>query len=144
MAPPAGAAAAQGKKGPVVSFGEMLIDFVPTVAGVAITVACLGGFAALVGKLGDDEFGHMLARILNDNGVDASAVVFDACACTALALMTLRGHGEHEFMFYWNPSANMLLTPGELDVDLIRRASVFHYGSINLTQSPATRRTCTP
>ncbi|KAF2300232.1 hypothetical protein GH714_010890 [Hevea brasiliensis] len=30
-------------------------------ANVAIAVARLGGKAAFVGKLGDDEFGHMLA-----------------------------------------------------------------------------------
>ncbi|KAL3506748.1 hypothetical protein ACH5RR_032130 [Cinchona calisaya] len=66
--------------GLIISFGEMLIDFVPTVSGVslaeapgflkapagapanvAVAVARLGGNAAFVGKLGDDEFRHMLA-----------------------------------------------------------------------------------
>jgi fructokinase len=65
----------------VVSFGEMLIDFVPTVSGVslaespgflkapggapanvAIAVSRLGGRSAFIGKLGDDEFGRMLAK----------------------------------------------------------------------------------
>lgn len=120
----------------VVSFGEMLIDFVPTVAGVSlaeapaflkapggapanvsIAVARLGGEAAFVGKLGDDEFGRMLAAILRDNG----AVVFDAGARTALAFVTLRADGEREFMFYRNPSADMLLTADELNVDVIKR-----------------------
>ncbi|CAO1946876.1 unnamed protein product [Urochloa humidicola] len=124
----------------VVSFGEMLIDFVPTVAGVslaeapaflkapggapanvAIAVSRLGGEAAFVGKLGDDEFGRMLAAILRDNGVDAGGVVFDAGARTALAFVTLRADGEREFMFYRNPSADMLLTADELNVELIKR-----------------------
>ena len=126
----------------VVSFGEMLIDFVPTVAGVslaeapaflkapggapanvAIAVSRLGGGAAFVGKLGDDEFGRMLAAILRDNGVDAGGVVFDAGARTALAFVTLRADGEREFMFYRNPSADMLLTAAELNVELIKRVS---------------------
>jgi fructokinase len=127
----------------VVSFGEMLIDFVPTVAGVslaeapaflkapggapanvAIAVSRLGGEAAFVGKLGDDEFGRMLAAILRDNGVDAGGVVFDAGARTALAFVTLRADGEREFMFYRNPSADMLLTADELNVELIKRVSM--------------------
>lgn len=125
--------------GLIVSFGEMLIDFVPTVSGVslaeapgflkapggapanvAIAVTRLGGRAAFVGKLGDDEFGRMLAGILEQNGVAVDGVLFDQGARTALAFVTLRADGEREFMFYRNPSADMLLTPAELDLDLIR------------------------
>ncbi|CAL9117317.1 unnamed protein product [Musa textilis] len=141
--------------GLVVSFGEMLIDFVPTVSGVslaeapgflkapggapanvAIAVARLGGRCAFLGKLGEDEFGRMLAAILRDNGVDDSGVTFDAGARTALAFVTLRADGEREFMFYRNPSADMLLTEAELNLDLIRKAKVFHYGSISLITEP--------
>lgn len=133
----------------------MLIDFVPTVSGVslaeapgflkapggapanvAIAVARLGGRAAFAGKLGDDEFGHMLAGILRENGVSDAAVRFDSGARTALAFVTLRADGEREFMFYRNPSADMLLTEAELDIDLIQRAAVFHYGSISLITEP--------
>ncbi|CAL9762913.1 unnamed protein product [Musa acuminata subsp. burmannicoides] len=139
----------------IVCFGEMLIDFVPTVSGVslaeapgfikapggapanvAIAVARLGGRAAFVGKLGDDEFGRMLAGILRDNGVDDGGVSFDTGARTALAFVTLRADGEREFMFYRNPSADMLLTAGELNLDVIKRAAVFHYGSISLITEP--------
>ncbi|THU43986.1 hypothetical protein C4D60_Mb02t02620 [Musa balbisiana] len=141
--------------GLVVSFGEMLIDFVPSEAGVslaeasaflkapggapanvAIAVARLGGRAAFVSKLGDDEFGHMLAAILREKGVSDAGVVFDAGARTALAFVTLRADGEREFMFYRNPSADMLLTAAELNVNLIRNGAIFHYGSISLIAEP--------
>ncbi|KAK4566677.1 hypothetical protein RGQ29_002798 [Quercus rubra] len=141
--------------GLIVSFGEMLIDFVPTASGVslaeapgflkapggapanvAIAVSRLGGKAAFVGKLGDDEFGHMLAGILRENGVVDEGINFDKGARTALAFVTLRADGEREFMFYRNPSADMLLTPDELNLDLIRSAKVFHYGSISLIVEP--------
>jgi len=39
-------------------------------------------------------------------------------------------------MFYRNPSADMLLRPDELNVELIRSAKVFHYGSISLIVEP--------
>ncbi|KAJ4757970.1 pfkB-like carbohydrate kinase family protein [Rhynchospora pubera] len=139
----------------IVSFGEMLIDFVPTASGVslaeapgflkapggapanvAIAVARLGGRAAFIGKLGDDEFGRMLAAILRQNGVTDAGVVFDSGARTALAFVTLRADGEREFMFYRNPSADMLLTEQELNLDIIKKASVFHYGSISLIAEP--------
>lgn len=122
----------------------MLIDFVPTVSGVslaeapgflkapggapanvAIAVNRLGGKAAFVGKLGDDEFGHMLAGILKENGVKTDGINFDQGARTALAFVTLRADGEREFMFYRNPSADMLLKPEELNLELIRSVRCF-------------------
>ncbi|KAI9195547.1 hypothetical protein LWI28_015940 [Acer negundo] len=141
--------------GLIVSFGEMLIDFVPTESGVslaeapgflkapggapanvAIAVARLGGKAAFVGKLGDDEFGHMLAGILKENGVNGDGINFDQGARTALAFVTLRADGDREFMFYRNPSADMLLKPEELNIELIKSAKAFHYGSISLIVEP--------
>lgn len=130
--------------GLIVSFGEMLIDMVPTVTGVslaeapafvkapggapanvAIAAARLGGNTAFVGKLGDDEFGLMLAGILKENGVSTEGVCFDKVARTALAFVTLRADGEREFMFYRNPSADMLLTPPQLNLPLIKSVSMF-------------------
>ncbi|XP_042013776.1 fructokinase-2-like [Salvia splendens] len=142
-------------QGLVVSFGEMLIDFVPTVSGVslaeapgflkaaggapanvAIAITRLGGKAAFVGKLGDDEFGQMLAGILKENKVSAEGINFDKGARTALAFVTLRDDGEREFMFYRNPSADMLLKPEELNLNLIKSGKIFHYGSISLIVEP--------
>ncbi|CAN1332071.1 FRK2 [Linum perenne] len=80
----------------IVSFGEMMIDFVPTVSGVslaeapsfikalsgaptnvAIIVARLGGKMTFVGKLGDDEFGRMFVEILKENGAIYDRISFD-------------------------------------------------------------------
>lgn len=139
----------------VVCFGEMLIDFVPTVSGlslaespafkkapggapanVAVGVARLGGSSAFIGKVGEDEFGYMLADILKENNVNSDGMRFDPGARTALAFVTLRSDGEREFMFYRNPSADMLLLESELDLSLITKAKIFHYGSISLITEP--------
>eukprot|EP01018_Ginkgo_biloba_P018555 Gb_27281 [translate_table: standard] len=139
----------------IVCFGEMLIDFVPTVSGVslaeapafkkapggapanvAVGIARLGGSSAFVGKVGEDEFGYMLAEIMKENNVDHTGMRFDPGARTALAFVTLRADGEREFMFFRNPSADMLLHESELEADLIKRAKIFHYGSISLIAEP--------
>ncbi|KAF5810067.1 putative fructokinase [Helianthus annuus] len=145
----------EAKTSLVVCFGEMLIDFVPTVSGVslaeapafqkapggapanvAVGISRLGGSSAFIGKVGDDEFGHMLSDILKQNKVNNSGMRFDQKARTALAFVTLRADGEREFMFFRNPSADMLLRESELDVNLIKQASIFHYGSISLIEEP--------
>lgn len=133
----------------------MLIDFVPTVAGVslaeapsfkkapggapanvAVGISRLGGSSAFIGKVGDDEFGYMLADILKQNKVNNSGMRFDPNARTSLAFVTLRSDGEREFLFFRNPSADMLLHESELDLNLIKRAKIFHYGSISLIDEP--------
>lgn len=72
-------------------------------------------------QVGEDEFGYMLADILKENNVNNEGLRFDPGARTALAFVTLRSDGEREFMFYRNPSADMLLREEELDFDLIRK-----------------------
>ncbi|GMP49598.1 hypothetical protein CsSME_00016532 [Camellia sinensis var. sinensis] len=72
-------------------------------------------------QVGEDEFGYMLADILKENNVNNEGMRFDPGARTALAFVTLRNDGEREFMFYCNPSADMLLQETELDYDLIRK-----------------------
>nr|POE50273.1 putative fructokinase-7 [Quercus suber] len=64
---------------------------------------------------------------------------FDPHARTALAFVTLRDDGEREFMFYCNPSADMLLHEDEINAKLIKKlmqANVLHYGSISLIEEP--------
>ncbi|KAJ1423886.1 Ribokinase-like [Sesbania bispinosa] len=141
--------------GLVVCFGELLIDFVPTVGGVslaeapafkkapggapanvAVGISRLGGSSAFLGKVGADEFGYMLADILKQNNVGTSGMRFDSNARTALAFVTLRADGEREFLFFRNPSADMLLCESELDQNLIKQAKIFHYGSISLISEP--------
>lgn len=77
-------------------------------------------------QVGDDEFGYMLANILKENNVNSDGMRFDPGARTALAFVTLRKDGEREFMFYRNPSADMLLQEAELDIELIQK--VWQYG----------------
>lgn len=139
----------------VICLGEALIDFVPTVTGttlidapafkkapggapanVAAGLARLGATSAFMGKVGDDPFGHFLAKTLSDAGVDVGPLRFTDRARTALAFVSLRADGEREFMFYRHPSADMLFTAEEVDEEAIRAAKILHYGSITLIDEP--------
>src|SRR5688572_6115032 len=108
----------------VIACGEMLIDFISTVQGVALVDApafekAAGGAPAnvavgvarhglksgFVGKVGDDDFGRFLGKTLADNGVDTQGLRYSREARTGLAFVSLRADGEREFMFYRHPSA---------------------------------------
>ena len=65
----------------------------------------------------------MLVEVLKENRVETKGCRFDPKARTALAFVTLREDGEREFMFYRNPSADMLFEVRELDTDLLKQVS---------------------
>ncbi len=140
----------------VVSFGELLIDFVAlehgvsvgeasgfkkapggAPANVAVAVARLGQPSAFLGQVGDDPFGHHLADVLRADGVDVSGLRFSAEARTALAFVSLRADGERSFVFYRHPSADMLMRPETVALDVLDGKRVFHYGSITFIHEPS-------
>lgn len=140
----------------VIALGELLIDFVPTVSGVTLIeapaflkapggapanvaagLAKLGLRAGFLGQVGNEPFGHFLAGVLRDLGVDTSALRFTDRARTMLAFVSLRADGEREFLFYRHPSADMLYSPADLDEAYLRQARAFHFGSISLIVEPA-------
>lgn len=135
----------------VVCFGDLLIDFVPTVTGkgladapafvkapggaaanVAVGLVRLGASSAFIGKVGEDPFGRFLATTLAGEGVNIGALRFETRARTALAFVSLRADGEREFLFYRHPSADMLFRPEEVDAATIEAARIFHFDSISL------------
>lgn len=143
----------------VLCFGDLLVDFVPTESGVsfadlpsfkpapggaaanvAVGLARLGVLSGFMGKVGEDAFGHMLADTLAREGVDVGPIRFDTRARTALAFVTLTAEGERDFLFYRHPSADMLFTPAEVDLDAIHAAKIFHFDSISLA-APQSRVT---
>ncbi len=143
----------------ILCFGDLLIDFVPTTSGVsfadlpsfkpapggaaanvAVGLARLGTSSAFMGKVGDDPFGHLLVDTLAREGVDVTPIRFDRRARTALAFVTLTAEGERDFLFFRHPSADMLFTPEEVDLEAIHAAKIFHFDSISLA-SPQPRTT---
>ncbi|KAI3970220.1 hypothetical protein MKW92_052707 [Papaver armeniacum] len=78
----------------------------------------------------------MSSDILKQKNVDNSIVWFGSKAKNALAFVTLSADGKCEFMFSCNPSADMLLCESELNEELLKKASVFCYGSVSLFEEP--------
>ena len=140
----------------IVSLGEALIDFIALESGVSLIEASgfrkapggapanvaagaskLGSAAAFIGKVGDDPFGRFLEQVFREHGVDTSRMLFDSTARTGLAFISLTAEHVPDFLFYRNPSADMLLSASELDREFIAGAKAFHYGSISLISEPS-------
>ena len=142
----------------VVALGELLIDFAPRGAGESgypILAAHPGGApanflaalnkygrrAAMIGKVGDDMFGRLLADTLREAGIDARGVIADPDVFTTLAFVSLGEDGNRDFSFARKPGADTCLRPDELDETLIASARAFHFGTLSLTNEPAASAT---
>lgn len=140
----------------VICLGEALIDlvssepvesivaakaFVPSPGGspanAAAAISRLGVSTAFFGKVGDDPFGHYLASILQGVGVDTTGLCFSAEARTALAFVALDKEAQPDYVFYRNPSADMLYEESEVDWGRLLGATLLHTGSIFFASDPS-------
>ena len=138
----------------VVALGELLIDFAPVSvdeAGYPTLKAQPGGApgnflaalqaygcsTAMLGKVGDDGFGALLRRTLEERGIETSGILVDSGVFTTMAFVTLDAEGNRSFSFARKPGADTCLCKEELELSLIDECKVFHFGTLSLTDEPA-------
>ena len=139
------------KKYDVIALGELLIDFTmngESEQGNHLFEACPGGApcnvlamlnklgkkTAFIGKVGNDQFGTLLRKTLNEVGIDTSNLFTDDEVNTTLAFVHTLADGDREFSFYRNPGADMMLKEDEIDEDFLSQAKIFHFGTLSMTQ----------
>lgn len=139
------------KKYDVIALGELLIDFTmngESEQGNHLFEACPGGApcnvlamlnklgkkTAFIGKVGNDQFGTLLRKTLNEVGIDTSNLFTDDEVNTTLAFVHTLADGDREFSFYRNPGADMMLKEDEIDEDFLSQATIFHFGTLSMTQ----------
>lgn len=134
----------------VIALGELLIDFTmhgESEQGNNLFEACPGGApcnvlamlnklgkkTAFLGKVGQDQFGTLLKATLDDVGIDTSPLYMDQEVNTTLAFVHTFPDGDREFSFYRNPGADMMLTADEVDEEFVKKAKIFHFGTLSMT-----------
>ena len=56
---------------------------------------------------------------------------------TTLAFVNLDESGDRSFCFYRKPGADIMLSPDDIDTDIIDRAKILHFGSLSMTNEPS-------
>ena len=137
----------------VVALGELLVDFTQNglseqgnllfeanpggaPANVLAMLRKLGKRCAFVGKVGADSFGDMLARTVEEAGIDTRGLMRDKEIPTTLAVVHTFPNGDRDFSFYRKPGADIMLRPEELDEELLTGCRIFHFGTLSLTDEP--------
>lgn len=144
----------------IICLGEALIDILPAVYGssivatgemkmaaggapanVAVGLARLGTHSGFIGRVGDDFFGYHLKEILDTNGVDTSHLIMDPRIHTGLAFVSWDEHGDANYLFYRQPSADTMLQPEDIDHAFLAGAKVLQFGSLLLATEPSASAT---
>lgn len=137
----------------VAALGELLVDFTCNGASaqgnpfyeanpggapcnVLAMLAKLGKKTAFIGKVGEDQFGHLLRQVGLEAGISMDSLVMDPHSHTTLAFVKTAENGDRDFSFYRDSGADTLLTPDEVPEDVIAEARIFHFGSLSLTGEP--------
>ncbi len=141
------------KKYDVVALGELLIDFTENgmseqgnplleanpggaPCNVLSMLTRLGKKTAFIGKVGNDGFGQLLTKAVQEQGINTDGLCYDDEIHTTLALVLKKENGDRDFAFYRNPGADMTLREDEINASLIADAKVFHFGTLSLTDEP--------
>lgn len=142
----------------VVSLGELLIDF--TMNGVSEQgnqlfeanpggAPCnvlsmlhnLGKKTSFIGKVGNDQFGLLLKKTLEEIGIGTDNLVIDNEVGTTLAFVHTAQDGDRSFSFYRKPGADMMLNESEIREDIIKKAKIFHFGTLSMTDEGVKKAT---
>ena len=145
--------------GPTVCVGEILVEIVATSPGEgflepmelvgpypsgapAIFIdqcARIGGSAAMVGAVGDDDFGRLNVARLQRDGADVSAIVVDPELPTGSAFVRYRPDGARDFVFnMWTSAAGRLRWTDEVEA-LVGRAGHLHVVGTVLSNAAASQ-----
>ena len=147
----------------VLALGELLIDFTENGASaqgnplleanpggapcnVLAMLQKLGKRTAFVGKVGRDMFGAQLREAAEGAGICMDYLLEDTHVHTTLAFVKTFPNGDRDFSFYRDPGADMMLRSDELPLEAIKKARIFHFGTLSMTHPDvrfATRKAVT-
>ena len=142
----------------VVAMGELLVDFIQNGSSakknpifeanpggapcnVLAMLSRLGYLTAFIGKVGEDYFGRMLGKTIQETGISDEGLLYDRNVNTTLALVHTPPGKDRDFSFYRKPGADIMLTDEEVNWKLIDECRVSHFGSLSLTDEPAAAAT---
>ncbi|MDD5954365.1 MAG: sugar kinase [Firmicutes bacterium] len=99
-------------------------------------VGRMGAKAAIIAKVGDDDFGLLNLRRLQGSGVDVSRVLVTDSNTTGVAFNTYFPDGGRKFLFHFSHAACGELCADDVDKDAIVNSRYLHIMGCSITGSP--------
>lgn len=146
----------------VITIGEVIVEFVrkgrdmphyetgeyagPFPSGAPAifidTASRLGLKSAVIGAVGNDDFGGLLKKRLADDGVDVTHLFTREEYTTGIAFVTYFSDGSRRFVFHLKHSAAARIKPENIDEDFIKMFKVLHIMGSTLSMGEEIRESC--
>ncbi len=97
----------------------------------------MGAKAAIIAKVGDDDFGKLNLERLQQDGVDTSHVIKTTGNSTGVAFNTYFPNGERKFLFHFTHAACGELCSKDVSEDAICSSKYLHIMGCSITGSPS-------
>ncbi len=104
--------------------GEIELQGGGCALNTASALSRLGMQAGVAGKVGADRFGDFIVELLDERGVDRSALVRDEATPTSATVALVASDGTRTFLHV--PGANGTLRAAELDPELLYAGRALH------------------
>ena len=140
-----------GKLYDIITFGDMCVDLIVSgddvvpefgqveklvgdyeleMGGSCNIFACqaakLGLSVGILGRVGDDDFGRLILRRLDESGVDTQHVIVDAAIKTGLGVALCKDNDRAILTYMGSINA---LCPGDVSDQFLKMAKHLHHGS---------------
>jgi sugar/nucleoside kinase (ribokinase family) len=123
------------RSGELVLTGRTTLTLGGCAANVAVDLARLGRRTAVVGRVGDDNFGTFVADELKLSGVDTRHLVSTPGQSTSCSMIVNVSGDDRRFIHA--RGANASLTGREISPELLEQARVVYVGGYCLSDQPA-------
>ena len=102
------------------------------VANTGLAMKKFGIGVSLIAKIGQDEFGGLVAKIFKDFGQNQD-LIYDSTSSTSYSIVLAMPGVDR--MFLHNPGANNHFVVEDISDEILKEASVFHFGYPPLMKS---------
>lgn len=113
------------KPGKLINVGEAKISTGGPVSNTGIAIKKLGLDVAFMARVGDDEFGRLIIRLLEKQGSTAGVSVSKNDRTSYTVALAPPGIDR---IFLHDPGANDHFSSRDLDADIIAQSKLFHFG----------------
>jgi sugar/nucleoside kinase (ribokinase family) len=111
--------------GKLAEIGPATLSTGGPVSNTGLALLLLGIPTALMGKVGDDHFGLMVRRLLEQRGAGEGLIVLPGDTTSYTIALSPPGFDR---MFLHDPAANNTFCAADIHYDLVAQASLFHLG----------------
>jgi sugar/nucleoside kinase (ribokinase family) len=123
--------------------GVFLGPYPSGASGIFIdAIARLGEEALFIGAVGHDDFGSLITKRLQDDGVDISQIKVIEAYATGVAFVTYFENGDRKFIFHLANAATGQLYPEDIDPGYLTDLSYLHLIGSTLSTNENCAQSC--